>query len=158
MKRRCKLTQQHKYSNCPPSADQKRTTTLVLNCKNNRDENNNNTNNDLPMLPPVVSVTTGERKKIEIKQVTVDLTNFEPSSWNEQQYKRSAVAFIYSNHLFYPPCSEWKGQFGAISKACKLLGINRNNNKRMVENVFLTISKSEPPICTFRCLNKNLLI
>ena len=39
-----------------------------------------------------------------------------------------------------------------------MLGINRENNKRMVENIFLMISKNQPPIRGFRSLNLNLLV
>ena len=98
MGKRCKLAHRRKFSSRPTIAVGETRTLLELICNNNpqKDEKNKN-KNDLPMIPPVVSETTGGRKKIETKQVFVHKTN-----WDIHQ-ENGSYELISSR-----PCEDWE--------------------------------------------------
>ena len=111
---------------------------------------------DLPMNSPVVIVTnnTGELEKKREE----DFMFQESRTWKEEQYKRSAVAFVFTNVLFFPPRSEWKGKDGAIEQTSKFLQLDNRTNRNLIYRVFLNMEHDLNPGRNSRSVNKKLLI
>ena len=121
----------------------------------------------LPKNSPVAVTDTGEfeeknRERKKLGPYTESALVFEDKqtnqTWEEQQYRRSAIAFVFTNHLFCPPKHEWKGKDGSIMRACQFLELDFYSSRHVVQKVFEIVEYNMIPYRKVRCLNKNLLI
>ena len=82
----------------------------------------------------------------------------ESRTWEMEQYKPYAIAFVFNHHIFCPPRCKWKGVGGSIAKACHFLDINYGENRVTVERVLGILEKGLLPLRKMRAPNKKLLI
>ena len=93
-----------------------------------------------PENPPVIVADKGEFKKKEIVSYADHCEAIHDRTWEQDQYKRSAIAFVYTNHLFCPPQHEWWGKGGSIAKACDFLQLDYIRDRKTVSRVFLLLN------------------